>query len=100
MAVVIKNFEIPKSCHECNFCDEIGDYPGCIITKTSKGYNFDIYSFRMSNCPLIEVDDEVLLPTMIKKLYDTLPEQFDFVINSLARQKTTTEEILKYAPKR
>ena len=100
MAVVIKDLQIPESCARCAFCNEDGDYPACIITGTTKGYNFDTYSFRMSNCPLVKVDDEVLLPTIIKELYTTLPEQFDFVIHSLARQKTTTEEILKYAPKR
>lgn len=100
MAVVLKDFRIPNRCVECLFLNGDGDYPRCEITEETKGYNFDIYTFRMANCPLIDVDDEVLLPTMIKKLYNTLPEQFDFVINSLARKKTTTEEILKYAPKR
>lgn len=100
MAVIIKDFEIPECCAKCIFCDEVGDYPECIITETSKGYGYDIHSFRMPNCPLVPVGEEVLLPYWIKELYEKMPAQFDFVIKAIKDKKITAEEILKYEPKR
>ena len=97
MAVVIKDFELlPESCAKCIFCD----YPECIITGTSKEHDYDIHNFRMPNCPLVLVEEEILLPYWIKELYEKAPVQFDFVIKAIKDNKISAEEILKHEPKR
>ena len=55
--VVIKNIYMPSTCDECFALDEGGDYPTCIITQISKGYNFNTRGKRMSECPLVPLDE-------------------------------------------
>lgn len=55
--VTIKDMVMPHNCDDCPFLDDNGDYPTCIITRESRGYNFNIRAFRMPNCPLEEIDD-------------------------------------------
>ena len=43
---------MPKCCDECFALDDNGDYPTCIITHTSRGYNFRVREKRMDDCPL------------------------------------------------
>ncbi len=48
------NKPMPRCCRECFALDDCGDYPRCIITGTSKGYNFSLDT-RMHDCPLSPV---------------------------------------------
>ena len=52
--VVIKDFEMPKCCADCNMLSDFYDYPTCMITQYHHGYNFDIFNKRMPDCPLVE----------------------------------------------
>lgn len=47
----------PECCYDCRFLDDNGDYPTCIITGTSRGYNFRTREKVMPNCPLLEVTE-------------------------------------------
>jgi hypothetical protein len=55
---VILDIDMPSGCANCPMFDDNGDYPTCIVTLHSRGYNFDI-SKRMSDCPLKEVNNDV-----------------------------------------
>ena len=55
MSVLIKSMNMPSTCSDCNFLDDSGDYPTCLCTHISRGYNFNIRAKRMGNCPLIEI---------------------------------------------
>jgi len=46
------NTPMPNSCSGCFAFDDNGDYPTCIITQHSRGYNFNIHTKRMPDCPL------------------------------------------------
>lgn len=46
--------EMPQSCMECQLYDDRWDYPTCYATGTSKGYKFNPFEKRMSDCPLKE----------------------------------------------
>lgn len=46
------DMEMPTCCNECFALDDHGDYPCCLITQESRGYNFDIFTKRMNSCPL------------------------------------------------
>ena len=52
--VSIKDFDMPKCCADCKMLDDHYDYPTCMITSHSRGYNFDIFHKRMPDCPLVE----------------------------------------------
>lgn len=52
--VAIKDFEIPKCCCDCPI---YYDYIECPITETSTR-GFDDCKERMSNCPLVEIEEE------------------------------------------
>ena len=54
MAVIIKDMEMPRSCSECPFLDDNGDYPFCLVNQKSRGYTFNIREKRMPTCPLLE----------------------------------------------
>ena len=57
-AVLIKNMSMPKDCDNCPFFDDNGDYPTCMVTNHSRGYNWSPFGQRMIDCPLKEVDDK------------------------------------------
>lgn len=65
----LKNFNLiaismdgmPSCCANCILFDDSGDYPTCYATRTSRGYNFNIYKKRMPNCPLKEYKIELNL---------------------------------------
>lgn len=52
--VSIKDFDMPKCCADCKMLDDRYDYPTCVITSHSRGYNFNILNKRMPDCPLVE----------------------------------------------
>lgn len=47
------DIEMPGVCDHCPFFDDNGDYPTCIVTQHSKGYNFRYREERMDDCPLL-----------------------------------------------
>ena len=53
--VGIYNFKMPEICIECPCYDDSGDYPTCILTHYSAGYNFNARIKRMDLCPLREL---------------------------------------------
>lgn len=55
MNVMIKGFEMPESCDACRFYDDNYDYPTCIATGHSCGYNWSPFNQRMPDCPLVPV---------------------------------------------
>ena len=50
------DMEMPACCDDCWALDDNGDYPFCLITQETRGYNFRTREKRMDKCPLIEVD--------------------------------------------
>ena len=54
------DMEMPKCCDECFVLDENGDYPMCLITHRSRGYNFRTREIRMPDCPLKDVEPRVM----------------------------------------
>lgn len=57
MSVIVKNMEMPKSCSDCRFYDDNHDYPTCIVTGYSRGYNWSPFNQRMPDCPLVEISE-------------------------------------------
>lgn len=56
--MVIINIPMPLVCDDCPLFDDNGDYPTCIATKRSKGYNFKSLEKRMDDCPLTETSQK------------------------------------------
>ena len=58
MSILIKGMDMPKSCRKCKFCVDLNDYPFkmCFLTETELPLDAD----NLEDCPLIEIDDEVL----------------------------------------
>ena len=56
MKITLIRMDMPKSCSECILYDDDYDYPTCFATKHSTGYNFDIFTKRMFNCPLVTAE--------------------------------------------
>ena len=48
----IKMPNLPTKCWDCKFFTDQWDYPTCLITTNSRGYNFNGQTQRMSDCPL------------------------------------------------
>ena len=48
---------MPLVCDDCPMLDDNGDYPTCIITHTSRGYNFQVRDMRMPDCPIRELKE-------------------------------------------
>ena len=44
--------DMPKCCSECKFLNDNYDYPECIITGETRGYNFRVREKKMDKCPL------------------------------------------------
>ena len=44
--------DTPSCCNECKFLNDNYDYPECIITGESRGYNFKTRENKMDKCPL------------------------------------------------
>ena len=61
MSFLIKGMKMPKDCENCPMLDDNGDYPTCILTWTSQGYNWSSIGHRMRDCPLVEVPPHVRL---------------------------------------
>lgn len=57
MSIIVKNMEMPKSCFDCRFYDDDHDYPTCIVTGYSRGYNWSPFNQRMPDCPLVKVSE-------------------------------------------
>lgn len=55
MSILIKGIEIPECCDKCWALNDYSDYPVCLITGETRGYNFRIRERRMDKCPLVEV---------------------------------------------
>lgn len=54
--VAIKNFEMPKSCSQCTFCNESG---WCILQCLNVEYVGEYTDDnRDIDCPLVEVENE------------------------------------------
>ena len=58
---------MPHVCDECEFYDDNGDYPHCIVTDTYRGYNFRGREKRMDDCPLKEVEPHILSLDEVRK---------------------------------
>jgi len=58
--------QMPRCCDDCFALDEMGDYPTCRITHTSRGYNFNTREKRMPDCPLI--DDAPVEPKKVVEM--------------------------------
>ena len=57
-AVLLKNYTMPACCDSCDCFDISGDYPFCLLTHHSTGYNFDYLNKRMDDCPLVVVEEK------------------------------------------
>lgn len=95
MSVIIKDMNMPKSCHDCAMrYIAIGLDFERVFTYDDVG---DCIERRLANCPLEEVhtphgrliDADVLLAIMKKRLYGN-PE-FDYIIGLVERQRTIIE---------
>ena len=53
--MIFIDMEMPKACMKCPLYDDRWDYPTCYFTGASKGYKFNPFEKRMSDCPLKEV---------------------------------------------
>lgn len=53
--ILIKGMEPPKCCADCFAYDDMYDYPTCLITSRSKGYNFHVSDSCMDDCPLQQI---------------------------------------------
>ena len=60
----IKNLKMPKSCLECIFSssEEGSDCAPCLLTDENV---FEHYLDRASTCPLIEVEDKMIIRTSV-----------------------------------
>ena len=64
MDVLIKNFDMPKNCGECQFYKKVFGFPDCehVCAVTKKGMVWDawirFYKERYKDCPLVPVRKE------------------------------------------
>lgn len=65
------DMEMPTSCSECFALNDNGDYPYCLISHESRGYNFDTLTRRMGSCPLKDSKAQTQSKTMIMPQYIT-----------------------------
>lgn len=61
------DIKMPKSCGDCHFIDDNGDYPYCLVLQQNRGYTFDVNMKRFPNCPLKEVDNSQYEEEMAKR---------------------------------
>lgn len=52
MSKAILVMDIPECCSDCQLLNDSYDYPECIITGETRGYNFRIHERKMDKCPL------------------------------------------------
>ena len=78
MSVYIKGMKMPAQCDDCPVFDDNGDYPTCILTGHSRGYNWSPFGQRMPDCPLIHIlphgrliDADALRQTMYHEAFET-----------------------------
>ena len=57
-AVLLKDYTMPTCCDNCDCFDISGDYPFCLLTHHSTGYNFDYLNKRMDDCPFVIVEEK------------------------------------------
>ena len=55
MSILIRGKEMPKSCEECPFLDDIGPYATCTLTNEYLALAPKTENWRLYDCPLIEV---------------------------------------------
>jgi hypothetical protein len=55
MAKAVLLLDMPENCSECQFLDDINDYPMCILTNEVRGYDFHTRARRMDKCPMMPV---------------------------------------------
>lgn len=58
MSKAILVIDMPSCCNECKFLNDTYDYPECIITGESRGYNFRTREQKMDKCPLRPAPEE------------------------------------------
>ncbi len=54
--MIFIDMDMPTCCYKCPLYDDKYDYPTCFFTGISKGYKFNPYDSRMSECPLKNVE--------------------------------------------
>ena len=62
------DMEMPSCCYNCLALEFFGDYPYCVISQKYEGYHFDIYTKRMSFCPLKDKEPRVLTLDEVKAI--------------------------------
>lgn len=76
--MIFIDMDMPTCCYKCPLYDDKYDYPTCFFTNASKGYKFNPYSDRMSDCPLksIEIGEDSFpeRPNRNHKVYISNPE--------------------------
>ena len=82
------DMKMPRTCDDCPFLDDYGDYPMCKVTQETRGYNFRSNFCRMNKCPLRELPDHY-------DYYKSLKEDIkDYLrLNDLALTKENLDEI-------
>ena len=68
------DMKMPTSCSECFALNDNGDYPYCLISHESRGYNFDILTRRMGSCPLkdskAQTQPKTIMPQYVTETYN------------------------------
>lgn len=54
MSVLVDGMKMPSCCNECRCLDDHYDYPLCLLTEETRGYNFNVSGSKMPKCPLRE----------------------------------------------
>lgn len=58
MSKAVLVIDMPDNCASCKFLNDSYDYPECIITGETRGYNFEKYEKKMDKCPLQEMPEK------------------------------------------
>ena len=58
MSKAILVIDMPSCCNECRFLNDNYDYPECIATGETRGYNFKVGEKRMDKCPLRAIPEK------------------------------------------
>lgn len=80
------DMQAPKTCGDCPFMDDNGDYPYCIVLQQSQGYTFNIYAKRFPNCPIKTTEekyDSDDLPSISDRGYISNRKDMKELINKL-----------------
>lgn len=93
--MLIVNMKMPSCCDCCPILDDSGDYPTCMITDKSRGYNFPVREKRMPDCPLIEMDLQSYIYTQIQDIKNNRPNFFPLLSAALQSGEIKLEDVLK-----